>query len=60
MSSSMRSADAPIAASGPAAACPARPEDPYRALDGLMEVLEALCPTWPQRPVARGGGKYRL
>lgn len=60
MSSSMRSADAPIASSGPAAASLPPPEDPYLALDGLMEVLEALCPKWPERPFARDGGKYRL
>lgn len=25
------------------------PKDPYRTLDDLMAVVEALCPTWPQR-----------
>jgi hypothetical protein len=23
--------------------------DPFRVLDDLMSVVEALCPTWPQR-----------
>jgi hypothetical protein len=27
----------------------AAPTDPYQALDDLMTVVEALCPTWPQR-----------
>jgi len=25
--------------------------DPYAALDDLMVVVEALCPTWPERPL---------
>jgi hypothetical protein len=25
-------------------------DDPFAALDDLMCVIEALCPTWPQRP----------
>jgi hypothetical protein len=29
---------------------PAAPQsDPFRALDDLMSVVEALCPTWPER-----------
>lgn len=24
--------------------------DPYEALDDLMAVVEALCPSWPERP----------
>jgi hypothetical protein len=60
MSSSTRSVDAPIAASGPPAGPRWQPEDPYRALDELMEVLEALCPVWPDRPVGRGAHDYRL
>lgn len=26
------------------------PNDPFQALDDLMKVVEALCPTWPARP----------
>jgi hypothetical protein len=26
-------------------------DDPYRALDELMAVVEALCPEWPERGV---------
>jgi hypothetical protein len=26
-----------------------REGDPYRALDDLMAVVEALCPVWPSR-----------
>jgi hypothetical protein len=25
-------------------------DDPYRTLDDLMCVIEALCPVWPQKP----------
>lgn len=50
MNSSQKSADPPLAAEGGV-----RPpivhedSDPYRALDNLMAVVEALCPTWPPR-----------
>lgn len=37
----------------------AAPEDPIVAWLDLMEVVEALCPVWPERCVGRGG-QYRL
>lgn len=37
-----------IGEGGVRAAIPA-PADPYQVLDELMAVVEALCPTWPQR-----------
>lgn len=35
------------------------PEDPIAAWLDLMEVVEALCPQWPERSKGRGGD-YRL
>lgn len=55
MSSLKKPADSPLAASGGLQAPPPLPEgDPFQALDGLMSVIEALCPVWPQRPVQNG------
>lgn len=31
-------------------------EDPFRTFDDLMEVVEALCPVWPQRDAFVNGG----
>lgn len=39
----------------------AAPEgDPYRALDELMAVVEALCPRWPDRATFDGSGRMLL
>ena len=35
-------------------------EDPYRALDDLMAVVEVLCPVWPPREGFVDGGKMLL
>lgn len=29
-------------------------QDPFKALDELMVVVEALCPKWPERPTFEG------
>lgn len=42
-------ADHPFAASGGVYVLPAPVEDPFSSLDALMSVIEALCPSWPQR-----------
>jgi hypothetical protein len=34
--------------------------DPYKALDDLMSVVEALCPTWPPRENFRETDKFLL
>jgi hypothetical protein len=34
--------------------------EPYEALDDLMSVIEALCPTWPPRETTSGIGKFLL
>ncbi len=52
--------DAPLAAEGGLALPAARAEDRFRALDELMAVVEALCPTWPQRDPFVTGDKMRL
>ena len=34
--------------------------DPFERLDDLMQVVEALCPTYPQRGTFEGAGGFRL
>lgn len=34
--------------------------DPIAAWMELMEVVEALCPRWPERPRGRRGTEFRL
>lgn len=52
--------DAPLAADGGLTRPAIRVEDPFRALDDLMAVVEALCPTWPQRGPFVEGDKMLL
>ena len=49
MKSSTTSVDAPFASGAGLPAGASEHEDPYRALDELMVVVEALCPEWPRR-----------
>jgi hypothetical protein len=49
MSFSMTMPEPLFAASGGIQVPPAPVEDPFTALDALMSVIEALCPSWPQR-----------
>jgi hypothetical protein len=49
MSSSKTPSEPLFAASGGLQILPAPVEDPFSALDALMSVIEALCPSWPQR-----------
>ncbi len=60
MSSSAKSADSPFAAEGGLAPRRAFDEDPYRTLDDLMSVVEALCPVWLARPPFRPGSAMLL
>lgn len=55
MSSFAKSAEQPFAAEGGLDFAPRREDDPYLVLDDLMAVVEALCPTWPQRNAFREG-----
>lgn len=34
--------------------------DPFRALDDLMVVVEALCPVWPDRPTFENATRFLL
>jgi hypothetical protein len=60
MNSSEKSTDTPISAGGGISAPEAVLDDPYRALDELMAVVEELCPVWPPRPTFADGSNYRL
>lgn len=60
MNSSDKPTDQPFA-DGAGAEVPAVPDDdPYRALDELMVVVEQLCPQWPERGVFVDSGKMLL
>lgn len=37
-----------------------REEDPFRTIDDLMAVVEALCPVWPERDAFVNGGRMLL
>lgn len=60
MTSSDKSADQPFASDGGIKAPVVPDEDPYRTLDDLMVVVEALCPTWPERGIFVESGKMLL
>ena len=60
MTSSKKTPDQPFANSGGLERSARRDSDPYRALDDLMAVVEALCPTWPQRDTFVTSGKMLL
>jgi hypothetical protein len=59
--SSFETPSEPPFAGGSGVRCSPRPQDdPYRTLDDLMAVIEALCPTWPQRGTFVSAGKMLL
>lgn len=60
MNSCERCVEAPIAAEGGLPAAAPCGDDPWRALDELMAVVEALCPEWPERPTFREDAKFLL
>jgi hypothetical protein len=49
-----------LSGSGGLAQDPVSARDPFGALDDLMQVVEALCPSWPQRALFRDDATYRL
>lgn len=49
MSFSRKPVDPPLAAEGGLEVPRIDSSDPYRTLDELMVVVEALCPQWPSR-----------
>jgi hypothetical protein len=60
MNSSAKSGESPLAAEGGIPAPPRHDDDPYRTLDDLMVVVEALCPVWPPRDPFKPGGRMLL
>jgi hypothetical protein len=60
MSSSTKRAEQPFANEGGIDVPVEKPDDPYRALDELMVVVEALCPVWPQRETFSTSGRMLL
>lgn len=60
MNSYSKSAEQPFAAEGGVSRVPKPEEDPFRALDDLMAVVEALCPKWPERRPFERTDKMRL
>jgi hypothetical protein len=60
MNFSKNSPDQPLAGDGGISVTPPQSEDPYRALDDLMSVVEALCPVWPERETFVNGGRMLL
>jgi hypothetical protein len=60
MNSSPRSPEQPFADDAGIEVPAAPNEDPYRALDELMAVIEVLCPVWPEREPFVDSGKMLL
>lgn len=50
----------PFAGAGGTTTPPTNERDPYEALDDLMTVIEALCPTWPQRDTFSDDAEFLL
>jgi hypothetical protein len=50
----------PLSAGGGLSSPPTDSRDPFEALDDLMQVVEALCPTWPERPLFPDSGEFKL
>ncbi|MBS0420986.1 MAG: hypothetical protein JSR66_24965 [Proteobacteria bacterium] len=50
----------PLASEGGVKTAPNEAGDPFSQLDDLMQVVEALCPTYPQRDTFKGVGGFRL
>ncbi len=55
----MQNDHAPLAVAGGVPYAPQTQRDPITAWIELMEVVEMLCPCWPERPLVIGTG-YRL
>jgi hypothetical protein len=50
----------PLAAAGGVEQSTPGVRDPYEALDDLMVLVEALCPSWPPREKFRADGRWLL
>jgi len=60
MNSSTNPTEPPFAAGGGLGAAIRDEDDPYRTLDDLMAVVEALCPVWPPRDAFASGARMLL
>lgn len=60
MSSSTKRPEQPLVDEGGVRVPPEEEADPFRALDELMVVIEALCPTWPERKPFTGEERMLL
>lgn len=60
MNSLAKSIEPPLAGDGGLRAFARDEEDPFRQLDDLMAVVEALCPVWPQRDAFVNSGRMLL
>jgi hypothetical protein len=50
----------PLSGDGGISSPPSDRRDPFEALDDLMQVIEALCPTWPDRELFAGTESFKL
>lgn len=50
----------PLTSTGGVSSEPAHPRDPFEALDDLMQVVEALRPTWPRRELFPDTAAFKL
>jgi hypothetical protein len=60
MSSLVKPTERPLASDGGITVLADDKQDPFEALDDLMAVIEALCPTWPQRELSVSVGQMLL
>jgi hypothetical protein len=58
--SSMENDLHPLASTGGISSPIADARDAFEVLDDLMQVVEALCPTWPPRERFRDGSVFKL
>ncbi len=50
----------PLVSEGGVHTLPSDAGDPFAQLDDLMQVVEALCPTYPPRDTFEGAGEFKL
>lgn len=50
----------PLASDGGNVESPVDSRDPFEVLDDLMQVIEALCPTYPEREIFGQYAVYKL
>ena len=50
----------PLASEGGISESPADSRAPFEVLDDLMQVIEALCPTWPERELFPIDAAFKL